>query len=67
MSPVGTPVVKMHYEVETDQCICPRLRGCGGVKHIVVLCPEHGVDAVQVKFHTHAMQVDRISVGTHAL
>lgn len=67
MSPVGTPVVKMHLEVETDYCTCHRVAGCGGVDGPHAECPEHGQLTMDSRFHTHAMQVDKISVGTLAL
>lgn len=68
MSPVGTPVVRIHIEAETEDCICHRSPGCGGIDGVVLACPEHGSNAEpQGKFHTHAQQVDRISVGTFAL
>lgn len=61
---VGTPVARIHWEPKTDQCICHRATGCGWVDGIVPNCPEHGGYNYDVRFHTHAMQVDRISVGT---
>ena len=69
MSPVGTPVVRMHLDVRGTECICHRADGCGGVNSPVSDCPEHGLNAdpLNMTFHTHALQVDRISVGTLAL
>jgi hypothetical protein len=64
---IGDPVVRFHLEVETDECVCNRLR-CGGVMVVNFSCPEHGSNSgPEGRFHTHAMQVDRISVGTLAL
>lgn len=60
----GTPRVIMHLEAETPACICPRISGCGGVEEALLDCPEHGGMSVMGRYHTHAIQVNRIAVGT---
>lgn len=62
--PIGTPRVTLHLEVETDECTCPRIIGCGGIEGAVLDCPEHGGHVALVRYHTHAAQVSRIAVGT---
>jgi hypothetical protein len=60
---VGTPVVVMHIEAETTECICHKLPGCGGIEHPDIRCSEHGVKAVSSAFHTHAQQINRVNRG----
>lgn len=62
--PIGTPRVTLHLEVETDECTCSRIIGCGGIAEASLSCPEHSGKAVMVRYHTHAAQVPRIAVGT---
>lgn len=51
-------------EAETEDCICERLRGCGGIDMFRGDCPEHGFNAKpQGLFHTHALQVDKVTRG----
>lgn len=61
---MGTPRITMHLEAETDDCICPRISGCGGIEGAILDCPEHGGSSVMGRYHTHAAQVSRIAVGT---
>lgn len=61
----GEPRITTHLEVETEACVCPRLR-CGGVMYADLSCDEHGVySGPMVKIHTHAVQSDKIIVGTY--
>lgn len=60
----GTPLQVMHTEAETESCICERLESCGGIVWIELDCPEHGGRVELTRYHTHAVQVDRIAVGT---
>lgn len=62
---IGTPRVTQHLEARTNNCICERLDGCGGIESADLYCAEHGMDAVMVHFHTHAVQTRGTSVGTH--
>lgn len=58
-----TPVIEMHVEAETEDCICTKLSGCGGIKLVKTACPEHGVPAVMAPYHTHAKQIRKINRG----
>lgn len=58
-----TPRVDFHLEAHSDDCICEKLSGCGGIKNAQVLCPEHGYSAAFDHFHTHAKQVDKVTRG----
>lgn len=58
------PRVVMHLEVETEDCICPRLDGCGGISATMLNCSEHGSDTRPlVCFHTHPLQVNKVNRG----
>ena len=64
MRTVGTPLVEMHVEAETDACTCTKLTRCGGIAVLDIKCPEHGADCrPEGRFHTHAKQVDRVNGG----
>lgn len=57
-------VGRLHIEAETDTCTCVKFRGCGGIKVLKADCVEHGFDTKpEGLFHTHALQVDRVTRG----
>jgi hypothetical protein len=58
-------LVRLHYESETENCICVKLPSCGGIVSIHIKCPEHGLYVESIKFHTHPLQVDQINRGRH--
>lgn len=60
----GTPRVVMHLVAQTQECLCPRLPGCGGIEAASVHCPEHGMEIQICRFHTHAQQVNQINEGS---
>lgn len=61
MTAIGTPRAIMHVDAVTEACICDKLPGCGGVRYMDMYCPEHGVDATDVHYHTHTMQGNGIN------
>jgi hypothetical protein len=64
VSPIGTPVARMHLVAWTDSCICEKLDGCGGIENPEVTCPEHGLEVSTVPFHSHHLQAPGMAVGT---
>lgn len=61
----GRALVTLHYEADTEDCICEKLSGCGGIVNLEVNCPEHGLESLTARFHTHAVQVNRVNPGVH--
>jgi hypothetical protein len=62
----GRPVVTMHLEARTEDCICAKLPSCGGVVSARIDCPEHGADSGPIgTFHTHPMQTGGVTRGRH--